>query len=103
MNLLSSNLLLSLFTHAVQCDPAEMDIGQDEDVVDVFVLQEAVAKAKRQGVGDGGDVFELFGDLEDKAELVVEPRATRRTRATVVETLESARRATSSLTLQVYG
>ncbi|KAB2623861.1 hypothetical protein D8674_041448 [Pyrus ussuriensis x Pyrus communis] len=54
---------------------AEIDIGQDEDAADAFVLQEAAAKAEGQ-------------DSKDEAELVVEPWATRRTHATIMETSE---------------
>ncbi|KAM1011366.1 hypothetical protein ACFX13_047479 [Malus domestica] len=66
-----------------------MDVGQDEEVGNAFVLQEAAAEVKRQGVGAGGDVSEPLGDLEGKVECVLETQTTRQTRVTVVECLES--------------
>ena len=66
-----------------------MVVRQDEDVADAFILQEAAIEAKRQGAGEGINVSELLGDYEGEAEPIVEPRAMRRTRSTIVETSES--------------
>ncbi|KAB2612494.1 hypothetical protein D8674_034810 [Pyrus ussuriensis x Pyrus communis] len=81
------------FFDSVQCgtsyrlhSPPKMDVGQDEEVGDVFVLQKAVAEAERQNDGASGDVSELLGDSEGKTEIVVEHQATHQTRAIVVET-----------------
>ncbi|KAM1771978.1 hypothetical protein ACFX11_046730 [Malus domestica] len=66
-----------------------MDVEQDEEVGDAFVLQKAASEVERQGVGAGGDVSELLGDLEGEVECVVETQTTRQTRVTVVECSES--------------
>lgn len=89
MNLPSSNLFFGFFTLAAQGNFTEMDVGQDEDIPDAFVFQEVAAEAERQGVGVGGNISKLLGDLEGEVKLVVEPRVTHRTRATVVETSDS--------------
>ncbi|KAB2631320.1 TMV resistance protein N-like [Pyrus ussuriensis x Pyrus communis] len=66
-----------------------------ENVEDTLVLKEAAAEATRQKTGSSHaagyveDLFELFGDFEGEAEPVLETRAPRRTRASVVETSES--------------
>ncbi|KAB2625545.1 hypothetical protein D8674_017205 [Pyrus ussuriensis x Pyrus communis] len=65
-----------------------MDVGQDEEARDAFVLQEVAAEAERQGAKASGDVSDLPGDFKGEAEPVVEPSATRRTLVTVVETSE---------------
>ncbi|KAB2595725.1 TMV resistance protein N-like [Pyrus ussuriensis x Pyrus communis] len=36
----------------------------DEEVANVFILQEAAVEVERQGTGEGGDVSELFGESE---------------------------------------
>lgn len=41
-----------------------MDVEQDEDAADAFVLQEVVAEAEKQGVWESGNVSELLGDLD---------------------------------------
>ncbi|KAM1683109.1 hypothetical protein ACFXTN_031314 [Malus domestica] len=69
-----------------QCNPAEMDVGQDEDAADAFVLQEVVAKVERKNVGAGGDVSELFRDLEGKVEPKAKTWASKRAQTVMVET-----------------
>ncbi|KAB2603291.1 TMV resistance protein N-like [Pyrus ussuriensis x Pyrus communis] len=49
-------------------NPVEVDVGQDEEGEDAFVLQEAAVERERQGAGAGEDVFELLGDSEGEAE-----------------------------------
>ncbi|KAM1145870.1 hypothetical protein ACFX15_037162 [Malus domestica] len=66
-----------------------MDVGQDEEAGDTFVFQEATAEAKKQHAGTGKDISELLRDSEGEVKPVVEPQATRRTRATIVKTSES--------------
>ncbi|KAM2424361.1 hypothetical protein ACFX1W_021949 [Malus domestica] len=66
----------------------EVDVELDEEAGDAFVLQKAEAEVAKQGAGEGGDVFELLGDSEVKVKPVVGTRATRRTKAIVVESSE---------------
>lgn len=66
-----------------------MDVEQDEDAADAFVLQEVVAEAERQGVGESGNVSELLEDLDGEVEPMMGTRATQRTQATLVEFSES--------------
>lgn len=54
-----------------------MDVGLDEKAGEAFVLQEAKAKAARQGIGDGGDVSKLLKDSEGEVKFMVETWATR--------------------------
>ena len=65
-----------------------MDVGLDEEVADVLVLQEAAAEVVRQdagsshAAGETGEIFELFGDSKGEEQ-------PRRMRATIVEFSES--------------
>ena len=49
-----------------------MEVGHDKDAADTFVLEEATTEAKRQGAGQGRDVFKLLGDSKGEAEPAVE-------------------------------
>ena len=68
-----------------------MDVGLNEEARDTFVLQEATTEAATQDAGSSHaeDLLEMFGDSEGEAKPIAETRAARRTRATVVESLES--------------
>ncbi|KAM2227438.1 hypothetical protein ACFXTI_014243 [Malus domestica] len=65
-----------------------VDVGLDKEVGEAFVLQEAEAKAAKQSIRHGGDISKLLRDSEGEVKFLVETWATRRTRATVVESSE---------------
>ncbi|KAM1087746.1 hypothetical protein ACFX15_012823 [Malus domestica] len=67
----------------------ELDVGQDEDVADAFVLQEVKPEVERQSVGKGRVVSELLRDSEGETKPTVEPLATRRTKALVINSSKS--------------
>lgn len=73
---------------AAQCNIEEVNVGQDEEATNAFILQEATVEVAKQSVGEGKDVSKLFRDSEDEAEIIVEPWVTLRTQAMVVKTSE---------------
>lgn len=72
-----------------------MDVRQEKEVADAFVLQVAVAEASRQGAGsshvldNAGGISKMFNDLKIEAGPKVETRAFCRARSAIVESSDS--------------
>ncbi|KAB2632540.1 TMV resistance protein N-like [Pyrus ussuriensis x Pyrus communis] len=63
-----------------------LDIAQDEEAGDAFVLQEAATEAKRQGVRAYGDVSKLLGDSEGEAKVEVAAPSVRQSSTSIPST-----------------